>query len=176
MVPTRAEVSEVNQKIFDQLQKKVGFVPNLYAYMGKNDTALSDYLTLQNRKSTLRPKEKEAVNLVTSQINQCAYCLSAHTTIAKNLGFTDEEIMELRMGGASFNNNLDALVKLTASVVKNHGEASQEAIDNFFRLDYTETNLIDVVIAIADKIITNYIHQLTHVEIDWPLADDVHFN
>ena len=65
-VPTRDEVSTTNQSIFDSLQKGLGFVPNLYAYFGKNETALSDYLTLQNRKSTLRPKEREVINLVTS--------------------------------------------------------------------------------------------------------------
>ena len=68
-VPTREEVSENNQAIFDQLQKGLGFVPNLYAYYAKNETALGDYLTLQNRKTNLRAKEKEVVNLVTSQIN-----------------------------------------------------------------------------------------------------------
>jgi hypothetical protein len=30
-VPTRSEVSENNQAIFDALQKNLGFVPNLYA-------------------------------------------------------------------------------------------------------------------------------------------------
>jgi hypothetical protein len=30
-VPTRSEVSENNQVIFDNLQKSLGFVPNLYA-------------------------------------------------------------------------------------------------------------------------------------------------
>ena len=31
-VPTRSEVSENNQAIFGNLQKGLGFVPNLYAY------------------------------------------------------------------------------------------------------------------------------------------------
>ena len=31
-VPTRDEVSTNNQGIFDNLQKGLGFVPNLYAY------------------------------------------------------------------------------------------------------------------------------------------------
>jgi len=34
-VPTREEVSENNQAIFDQLQKGIGMVPNLLAYMAK---------------------------------------------------------------------------------------------------------------------------------------------
>ncbi len=45
--------------MFDNLQKGLGFVPNLYAYFAKNETALGDYLTLQNRKSTLRAKEEK---------------------------------------------------------------------------------------------------------------------
>ena len=93
-VPTRNEVSASNQAIFDNLQSKIGFVPNLYAYYAKNETALGDYLTLQNRKSTLKAKEREVVNLVTSQINGCRYCQSAHTAIGKMNGFTDEEIIE----------------------------------------------------------------------------------
>ena len=56
-IPAREDVSANNQAIFDDLQKNIGFVPNLYAYYAKNETALGDYLNFQNRKSTLRVKE-----------------------------------------------------------------------------------------------------------------------
>lgn len=49
-VPTRDEVSANNQAIFDNLQKGLGFVPNLYASFAHSETALGDYLALQNRK------------------------------------------------------------------------------------------------------------------------------
>ena len=101
-VPTRGEVSENNQAIFDKLQKGLGFVPNLYAYYAKNETALGDYLALQNRKSTLKAKEREVINLVTSQINGCKYCQSAHTALGKMNGFTEDQIIKLRKGSASF--------------------------------------------------------------------------
>ena len=169
-VPTRAEVSEGNQAIFDKLQKGLGFVPNLYAYYAKNDTALADYLTLQNRKSTLKAKEREVINLVTSQINGCRYCQSAHTALGKMNGFVEDQIIELRKGSASFDPKLDALVKFTASVVTNRGRASRESVDAFFAAGYTEANLIDVIIVVGDKIISNYIHNLTGFEIDFPLA------
>ncbi len=91
-VPTKNEVSENNQAIFSQLEKGLGFVPNLYATYAHNDTALGDYLALQNRKSTLTAKEREVINLVVSQINECAYCLAAHTALGKMNGFTDEQI------------------------------------------------------------------------------------
>ena len=142
-VPTRGEVSESNQILFDKLQKSVGFVPNLLAYFAKNETALADYLTLQNRKSTLRKKEIEVINLVTSQINGCRYCQSAHTTIGKMNGFSDEQIIEIRKGSASFDPKLHALAKFTASVVSNRGHANQKAKDNFFSSGYNEDNMLN---------------------------------
>ena len=169
-VPTRGEVSENNQAIFDNLQKGLGFVPNLYAYYAKNETALGDYLALQNRKSTLKAKEREVINLVTSQINGCRYCQSAHTVLGKMNGFTDEQVIELRKGSASFDTKLNALVKFTASVVENRGRATVESKDAFFEAGYTEANLIDVVIAVGDKTISNYIHNVVDFPIDFPIA------
>jgi len=125
-VPTRADVSANNQGMFDNLQKGLGFVPNLYAYFAKNETALGDYLALQNRKSTLRGKEREVINLVTSQINGCRYCQSAHTVLGKMNGFTDDQVLEIRKGTAAFDSKLDALVKFTASAVENRGRATEK--------------------------------------------------
>ncbi len=172
-VPTRDEVSPSNQAIFDNLNKGLGFVPNLYAYYAKSETALSDYLTLQNRKSSLKAKEREVINLVTSQINGCRYCQSAHTALGKMNGFTEEQILELRGGSASFDSKIDALAKFAKSVVINRGHASEEAKENFFLAGYTEVSLIDVVIVIGDKIISNYIHNLTGFAIDFPVATEL---
>lgn len=172
-VPTRGEVSENNQAIFDNLQKGLGFVPNLYAYYAKNETALGDYLTLQNRKSTLNAKEREVINLVTSQVNGCRYCQSAHTLLGKMNGFTDEQVIEIRKGSASFDTRIDALANFVKTVVEGRGKVSQNVKDNFFAAGYTEANLIDVVIVVGDKVISNYIHNLTGFEIDFPIAPEL---
>jgi uncharacterized peroxidase-related enzyme len=172
-VPTKAEVSEKNQATFDQLEKQIGFVPNLYAYYAKNETALNDYLVLQGRKTTLRAKEKEVVNLVTSQINGCRYCQSAHTAIGKMNGFNDEQILEIRTGNASFDSKLDALAKFTAAVVSNKAKISNDEKDAFFNAGYSEVNMIDVVLLIGDKIMSNYIHNLTGFDIDFPIAPEL---
>ena len=169
-IPTREEVNENNQAIFDKLEKSLGFVPNLYAYYAKNDTALGDYLALQNRKSTLKAKEREVINLVTSEINGCQYCQSAHTVLGKMNGFTEDQIIELRKGVAPFDPKLDALVKFTASVVRNRGNADEATKTAFFEAGYSEANMIDVIIVVGDKTISNYIHNLTQFAIDFPLA------
>ncbi len=170
-VPTKADVSANNQGIFDNLHKGLGFVPNLYAYFAKNETALGDYMALQNRKSTLSNKEREVINLVTSQINGCRYCQSAHTVLGKMNGFTEEQVLEIRKGSAGFESKLDALAKFTASAVENRGRATEESKEAFFAAGYSEANMIDVVIVIGDKIISNYLHNLTEFDIDFPVAE-----
>ncbi|MEM6845888.1 MAG: carboxymuconolactone decarboxylase family protein [Bacteroidota bacterium] len=172
-VPTREQVSENNQAIFDQLEKGLGFVPNLYAAYAYNDTALGDYLALQNRKSTLKAKEREVVNLVVSQVNECQYCLAAHTALGKMNGFTDEQILEIRSGEASFDEKIDALAKFVKDITINRSKPSAEALDNFFTAGYTKANLVDVIVVIGDKIISNFIHGSTQVPVDFPAAPEL---
>jgi AhpD family alkylhydroperoxidase len=40
------------------------------------------------------------VNLVVSQVNECEYCLAAHTVLGKMNGLTDGQILEIRQGSA----------------------------------------------------------------------------
>ncbi|MGB0521614.1 MAG: carboxymuconolactone decarboxylase family protein [Flammeovirgaceae bacterium] len=172
-VPTRDQVSENNQAIFDNLQKGLGFVPNLYATYAYNDTALGDYLTLQNRKSTLKAKEREVINLVVSQVNDCRYCQSAHTALGKMNGFTDEQILEIRSGEAAFDAKLDALAKFVKDVTINRGKPSAGLTETLFAAGYNEANLVDIIMVIGDKIISNFIHGVTQIPIDFPVAPEL---
>jgi uncharacterized peroxidase-related enzyme len=169
-VPTAATVSPANQAIFEQLKKGLGMVPNLYATLAYSENGLGNYLTLQNGKSSLNAKEREVINLVVSQVNECAYCLAAHTALGGMVGFKPEEIIELRKGFASFDPKLDALTRLVKSAAQHRGHATQDTIAAFFAAGYDEGNLVDAVIVIGDKIITNYLHALTKVPVDFPAA------
>ena len=169
-VPTREEVSPNNQAIFDNLQKGLGFVPNLFATYAYSDTALENYLTFSNAKTSLTAKEKEVVNLAVSQVNNCVYCLSAHTAIGKMNGFTEEQILELRAGEASFNEKLDALAQLSRNITINRGATDANVLENFFNAGYTKGNLVDVISLVGDKTISNYLHKTTQVPVDFPVA------
>jgi uncharacterized peroxidase-related enzyme len=169
-VPTRDEVSANNQAIFDNLQKGLGFVPNLYATFAHSDTALGDYLALQNRKSSLRAKEREIINLVVSQINECPYCLAAHTTLGKMNGFTDEQILEIRSGEVSFDAKFDALAKFVQETTINRGKPAAASVENLLAAGYDKGNVIDILIVIGDKIISNFLHGVTQIPVDFPAA------
>lgn len=169
-VPTREDVSTNNQEIFDNLKKGLGFVPNLFATFAHSDTALENYMNFSNAKTSLSAKEREVVNLAVSQVNDCIYCLSAHTAIGKMNGFTDEQILELRGGYSSVNNKLDALAKLAKNVTENRGRTDTDVIENFFNAGYTKANLIDTISLVGDKTISNYVHSTTQVDVDFPEA------
>lgn len=168
-VPTREQVSENNQVIFDNLQKALGFVPNLYATIAYSKNGLEKYLAYQNAKTSLTNKEKEAVNLIVSQVNNCIYCQSAHTVIGKMNGFSDEQLLDIR-NAKSTDSKLDALVKLAAEITQTRGNANSDIVAAFFAQGYTNENLVDLILQVSDKTAMNYLHNLTKIEVDFPLA------
>jgi AhpD family alkylhydroperoxidase len=168
-VPTKEQVAPANQTIFDTLNKALGFVPNLYATIAYSENGLGKYLAYQNAKTSLSNREKEAVNLIVSQVNECVYCQSAHTVIGKMNGFTDDQILDIRRGKVA-DAKLNSLVQLAESITKNRGNADAALVDGFFAQGYTNENLVDLILQISDKTAMNYLHNLTKVPVDFPLA------
>jgi len=171
-VPTKADVSATNQEIFDNLNNALGFVPNLYATIAYSDNGLQKYLEYQNAKTSLSNKEKEAVNLIVSEVNGCIYCQSAHTVLGKMNGFDDNQLLEIRRG-KSENAKLNALVKLAADITENRGNASDANLEDFFNQGYTKENLVDLILQVSDKTAMNYLHNLTKVPVDFPIAESI---
>ena len=142
----------------------------MFLIYANSDTALENYLNFANAKTSLSAKEKEVVNLAVSQVNNCIYCLSAHTAIGKMNGFTDEQILELRAGKASFDTKLNALAKLAKNITENRGRTDEDVLNDYFAAGYTKANLIDTISLVGDKTISNYIHSTTQVPVDFPVA------
>ncbi|MFL9945038.1 carboxymuconolactone decarboxylase family protein [Paraburkholderia agricolaris] len=169
-VPTRDEVSPANQALFDKLKGSLGTVPNLYATLAHSEHALGSYLAFQNAKSSITGKAREIVNLVVSQVNDCEYCLAAHTVIGKMNGLTDEQMLEIRSGRASFDAKFDALARLVKNIAINRGHADQALVEAFFAAGWSKANLVDTIVVIGDKTVTNYLHGTTRVPVDFPAA------
>ena len=170
MVPTREEVSAKNKDLFDRLKKAVGFTPNVYAIMAYSDTALDSYLKFENAPNSFSKKETELVKLVVSQANDCQYCLSAHTLFGNMNGFSDDQMLEIRSGAASFNGKLHALADLTKEITETRGKVRDKAVQNFFDAGYTKGSLIELVQLVAVMVVTNYLNNITKIPIDFALA------
>ena len=169
-IPGREEVSATNREIFDNLEKGLGMVPNLYAVMAHSDTALENYLAFQNAKTTFSNKEKQAVNLVVSQVNECRYCQSAHTLLGTMNGLSEDQTIEIRKGAAPFDTKLDALIKLAKEITEKRGFINEHTLDQFFAAGYSKGQAIELVMLIAEKSAMNYLHGITKVDIDFPMA------
>ncbi|GGD43372.1 alkyl hydroperoxide reductase AhpD [Emticicia aquatilis] len=172
-VPNRADVSANNQEIFDNLKKGLGMVPNLYAVMAHSDNALANYLAFQNAKTNFSNKEKQAVNLIVSQVNECLYCQSAHTLLGTMNGLTEEQTIEIRKGNASFDAKLNALVVLAKEITEKRGFVSEVTINNFIDAGYTKGHVVEIVMLVAEKSAMNYLHAITKVDIDFPVAKSI---
>ena len=169
-VPRYEQVSPANQALFDSLKKGLGLVPNLYATLAHSEHALGNYLVFQQGRSSLSAKAREVINLVVSQVNACEYCLAAHTVIGKMNGFSDEQIIEIRRGRASFDPRLETLARLVRSIASERGHADPALVQAFFDAGWTEGNLVDAIVVIGDKTVTNYLHGTTKVPLDFPPA------
>lgn len=172
-VPTKEEVSPQNQAIFDKLQAGLGFVPNIYAAMAHSKNALGNYLTFSNGATSFSKKEKEVIDLAVSEVNGCRYCQSAHTAIAKMNGFSEAQILELRTGRATWNTKQDALAKISRSLAETRGKVNPALVEEFYSVGYNKENLVDLVIAAGIINITNTFHNLTDVDIDFPVAPEL---
>lgn len=170
----RDQVSENNQQIFDTLKKKVGMVPNLYATAANSDVALGAILgfgeTLNG--GTFSGKEVEAIALAVSQVNDCEYCLAAHTAIGKMNGFTEAETVGLRTGNIE-NAKLAALTQLARELADNKGRAAQGFIDAFFTAGYSKAALVELIGFVALNTFNNFLNNTAGTTVDFPAAPEL---
>jgi alkylhydroperoxidase family enzyme len=90
--------------------------------------------------------------------------------LGKKAGFTDAQVLEIRSGKASFDAKLDALARLVHDMVVSKGHPDQARVDAFLAAGWTKGNLVDAIVVIGDKTVTNYLHGATHVPVDFPAA------
>jgi uncharacterized peroxidase-related enzyme len=171
-VPVKEQVSAEAQVIFDQFQKRMGKVPNLYATIGYSGSALKGFVDFETALShgVFTGKEREAIALVVSEINGCEYCLAGHTLAAIKNGFTKEDTLALRRGKIN-DTKLDAILQLATSVTINKGHADEKALADFYAAGYNEAAIMELIGLVTVRIFTNYVYALTEIPVDFPLAE-----
>lgn len=171
-VPVKDQLEKTSQSILETVQSKTGKIPNLYATIGYSASALKAMLeteTALSHESSFTAKEREAVNLIVSQVNNCEYCLAAHTMIAKMKGFSEEETLAIRKAEHG-DVKLNTIIILAQSIAANKGNADQDALECFFDAGYDEKALIEVIAIIALRSFTNYVYANTKIPVDFPEA------
>lgn len=170
-VPTIDQVNPESKILFEGMQRRLGKVPNLYATMGYSSNALKAFLDLDATlsKGIFNGKQREAIALVVSQLNNCAYCLAGHTMSAMKYGLTMDETIEIRKGHSS-DAKINAIVQLAKSITENKGHADEALMQQFFDAGFDEAALMELIGFITVRVYTNYVFAATAIPVDFPAA------
>ena len=144
-------------------EQAMGFVPNLFAHMAEAPASLEAYQTLDGlfAKTSLSAVEREVVLLSVSVENRCHFCVAAHSGRAKQAGMDDNVLAALRAGAQLPDGRLAALAGFTRSVVRERGWAGNEAVAAFLEAGFTRAQVLEVVLGVSLKTLSNYANHLT---------------
>ena len=106
--------------------------------------------------ASLSPTERQIVLIATSRENGCEYCVAAHTVIA---GMQS-------VAKAISDRKLEALRLFTIALVATRGRLSDAAVENFAAAGSSQQQLLEVVLGVGVKTISNYTNHIAHIPLD----------
>ncbi len=158
-------------ELLADVQQKMGFLPNLYGMMAESDVTLEAYLTLSKlvSKTSFSPAEQQLILLAISVENGCTYCVAAHSSGARMAKLDKAAIEALRTGKPIDDPRLEALRVFTEDVVVERGY-SKDTVDAFIAAGFTRQNVLEILLCVAMKTLSNYTNHLVDTPLDDVLA------
>ncbi len=151
------------------VQAKIGRVPNVVATLANSPVALGQYLASSEAlgKGRLNQRQREIIALQIAQINQCQYCLSAHTAIGAGAGLTEKDIRDARSGilSDSFEN---AIATIAAKLVHQKGFLTKEDLAEAGQSGIDHSLVIEIIANVVHNTLTNYTNHVAQTDIDFP--------
>lgn len=159
---------EGSREILSNVEAGWKFIPNLHGTLAESPIALEGYSKLFELfgKSSLTPAEQQVVYLTANYENECHYCMAGHTGLAKMAHVPEQAIQALRDGEPIANAKLEALRKFTSVMVTKRGWVSEDEISAFTAAGYDKENILEVILGIATKVISNYTNHISSTPLD----------
>ncbi len=147
-----------------------GMIPNLHAVLAEAPQVLEAYQKLHElfTCTSLSSTEKHIVWLTINVENECHYCVPAHTMMAKMEQVPDDVISAIRNRTPIDDSRLEALHKFTTKIVQKRGKVNDDDIQNFYAAGYTKQNVLEVILGVSQKVLSNYSNHITGVPVDPP--------
>jgi alkylhydroperoxidase family enzyme len=136
---TIATAPEASRPALENIQKSLGFIPNLMAVFANNPAVLQGYLALDAvfEKGSFTSRERQIILLAANVENHCNYYAAAHSTIAKGALHTPAEVVAAARDNTPVPDaKLNALVTLVKELVRERGYAKDESIQKFLAAGY----------------------------------------
>jgi len=152
-----------------------GFLPNLLGVMAEVPALLKAYRTAMGlfEETSLSPTEQQIVLLAVSQANKCKYCVAAHSVIAKMQKVPGDVVEAARDGRPIVDSRLEALRRFTDAVVVSRGWPSDADTKAFLDAGYSKTQILEVVLGIGVKTLSNYTNHIADTPLDDAFAGEV---
>ena len=158
------------KELLDGAREKLGFVPNMYRAMAINPGVLSTYLHGYEHFRTqdnFTPPEQEVVFLTVSLANGCDYCMAAHSMLALNVSkLSEEHTQALRDGKSLSDPKLEALRRFTHHMWQTRGLPTKAEVEAFKAAGYGDQHVLEIILALAVKTLSNYANHVNHTEVD----------
>lgn len=117
-------------------------------------------------KTDFTPEERTVVWMATNVEHACHYCVPAHTGIAKMEKIDDAVIEAARAQGDYADAKLQALKVFTLVMLEKRGWPSDEDLSAFFAVGFDQRAVIDLILAIAHKTLSNYTNHVVGTPVD----------
>lgn len=167
--PTLATAPAASRPLIEALAQKFGRAPNLFATIGHSPAVLGSLLGAMDALShgELGAAEIEAINLHVSELNGCAYCVSAHGAIGKLGGLGADEIANFRKG-VGRSPREDAILAFSRRIVRTGGAGAGTELAALRESGVSDGAVIEIIAHVALKALTNAVAIVAQTEVDFP--------
>lgn len=151
---------------------QLGRVPNLYASMAQSPAALDGYLAFRGAlgKGVLTIHMRERIALLTAAINDCGYCVSAHTFRGAKVGLSANEIIATQKS-QSDDPKITAALQFVDVLLQNRGMIADEHYASMKASGWSDEEVGEIVAHVALNVFSNYFNHVAAPELDFPAAE-----
>ncbi len=169
-IHTVESAPENSKPLLGNSLKAFGMLPNLHAILAESPSTLEAYQILHKlfENSSFNKEELTVVWQTINVEHECTYCVPGHTGIAKMMKVDDAITEALRNGTAMPTDKLQALHVFTLALVRKRGTVSEAELEAFFSAGYEQRHVLEVILGLSQKVISNYTNHIAETQIDAP--------
>ena len=172
-IPVTLDAAPIaSQPLLEAVKRQLGSVPKLVRLLALSPASLEGMLGLNGAlaKGELEAKTRERIALAIANINDCAYCLSAHTYLGGNVAKLDDSERAANRDGRSSDARANAALQFASRVVHQHGKVSREELTAVRAAGYGDGKVREIVLHVALNTLTNYVNGTFETDVDFPVV------
>jgi uncharacterized peroxidase-related enzyme len=169
--PALEAATGATAEVYAQIKKAIGQVPNIFAAIGAHGpSALKAILQADAALAagSLTKQDQETVKLAVSEATGCDYCVAAHSLLGKLAGLAPDVLKHIRAGEPTGDAKRDALVRFVRVLAGTSGTIADDQFAAIRDAGYSDTQLVDICLAIAVTVFTNVFNRINDTAIDFP--------